>query len=111
MKLINKGGVWQFQNTSWLLPSEGLEGTIEDKTTGKVLHIQRFSSGSKPVRMRSRDPKKSEKQNWVIGKTNDDGWFTITNQKSGYVLSSIIKRTKWGTRLDTEVSGDYGFLI
>ena len=39
MKLKNKGGNWQFNETIWTMPAEGSEGNIENKDTEEVLGL------------------------------------------------------------------------
>ena len=39
MKLKNKGGNWQFNETIWTMPTEGSEGNIENKDTEEVLGL------------------------------------------------------------------------
>ena len=89
MKLKNKGGVWQFNETTWTMPVEGSEGNIGNKDANEVLGLRKVivKSGAK-VEMQSRNKTISDVQQWLIGKMNEDGWFTIVNSKSKLVLTA-----------------------
>ena len=88
-KLKNKGGIWQFSNTQWTLPLQGAEGVIETKDSSKVLGIDKSTpeSGS-VVLLETLDTKKSHVQKWFVEKSDEQGWFTITNLKSGLMLTA-----------------------
>ena len=88
-KLKNKGGIWQFSNTQWTLPLQGAEGVIETKDSSKVLGIDKLTpkSGS-VVLLESFDTKKSDVQKWFVEQSDEQGWFTITNLKSGLMLTA-----------------------
>ena len=107
MKIVNKGWDWQFQNETWVLPSVGSEGNIEHNTTGQVLGLKRdrTKSGTRVV-MESRDKPISEEQTWLIGEKDENGFFVITNPKSGFVLSNKVRRFPKSTRISTIISGD-----
>ena len=88
-KLKSKGGIWQFNNTQWTLPLPGIEGVIETKNSSKVLGIDNLTpeSGSN-VLLESLDTKKSDVQKWFVEQSDEQGWFTITNPKSGLILTA-----------------------
>ena len=88
-KLENKGGIWQFSNAQWTLPPQGTEGVIETKNSSKVLGIDNLTpkSGS-VVLLESFDTKKSDVQKWFVEQSDEQGWFTITNPKSGLILTA-----------------------
>ena len=87
--LENKGGIWQFSNAQWTLPPQGTEGVIETKNSSKVLGIDNLTpkSGS-VVLLESFDTKKSDVQKWFVEQSDEQGWFTITNPKSGLMLTA-----------------------
>ena len=96
-ELKNKGGIWQFSNAQWALPMEGAEGVIEIKNSSEgetnkptVLGIQNLTpeSGS-DVHLEPFDTTKSDVQKWLIGDSDEQGWFTITNPKTGVMLSAL----------------------
>ena len=96
-ELKNKGGIWQFSNSQWSLPMEGAEGVIEIKNSSEgetnkptVLGIQNLTpeSGS-DVHLEPFDTTKSDVQKWLIGDSDEQGWFTITNPKTGVMLSAL----------------------
>ena len=77
----------------------GAEGVIEIKnlSEGKietnkpiVLGIQNLTpeSGSDVV-LEPFDTTKSDLQKWLIGDIDEHGWFTITNSKTGVMLSAL----------------------
>ena len=88
-KLKNKGGIWQFSNTQWTLPLQGIEAVIETKNSSKVLGIDNLTpkSGS-VVLLESLDTKKSDVQKWIVEQSDEQGWFTITNPKSRLILTA-----------------------
>ena len=88
-KLENKGGIWQFSNAQWTLPPQGTEGVIETKNSSKVLGIDNLTpkSGS-VVLLESFDTKKSDVQKWFVEQSDEQGWFTITNLKTGLILTA-----------------------
>ena len=88
-RLKNKGGIWEFSDTQWTLPSQGQEGVIEKKHSSKVLGIENLipKSGS-VVHLESLEAKKNDAQTWLIDERNDQDWFTITNPKSGLILTA-----------------------
>ena len=88
-KLKNKGGIWEFSDTQWTLPLQGEEGVIETKHSSEVLGIENIipKSGS-VVHLESLDAKKSDVQTWLINESNEQDWFTITNPKSGLILTA-----------------------
>ena len=88
-KLKNKGGIWQFSNTQWTLPRPGAEGVIETKNSSKVLGIDNLTpkSGS-VVLLESLATNKSDVQKWFVEQSDEHGWFTITNVKSGLMLTA-----------------------
>ena len=88
-KLENKGGIWQLNDTQWTLPPQGAEGVIETKNSSKVLGIDNLTpeSGS-DVLLESLDTKKSDVQKWILEQSDEQGWFTITNPKSGLILTA-----------------------
>ena len=88
-KLKNKGGIWQFSNTQWTLPPQGAEGVIETKDSSKVLGIDNLTpkSGS-VVLLESFDTTKSDVQKWFVEQSDEQGWLTITNPKSGLMLTA-----------------------
>ena len=87
--LENKGGIWQFSNAQWTLPTQGTEGVIETKNSSKVLGIDKLTpeSGS-VVLLQSLDANKSDIQKWFVEKSDEQGWFTITNPNSGLMLTA-----------------------
>ena len=87
--LENKGGIWQFSNAQWTLPPQGTEGVIETKNSSKVLGIDNLTpkSGS-VVLLESFDTKKSDVQKWFVEQSDEQGWLTITNPKSGLMLTA-----------------------
>ena len=96
-ELKNKGGIWQFSNSQWSLPMEGAEGVIEIKNSSEgetnkptVLGIQNLTpeSGS-DVHLEPFDTTKSDVQKWLIGDSDEQGWFTITNPKTRVMLSAL----------------------
>ena len=95
-ELKNKGGIWQFSNAQWALPMVGAEGVIEIKNSSEgetnkptVLGIQNLTpeSGS-DVHLERFNTTKSDVQKWLIGDSDEQGWFTITNPKSGVMLTA-----------------------
>ena len=97
-ELKNKGGIWQFSNAQWALPMGGAEGVIEIKNSSEVeietnkptvLGIQNLTpeSGS-DVHLEPFDATKSDVQKWLINDSDEQGWFTITNPKTGVMLSA-----------------------
>ena len=93
-ELQNKGGIWQFSNAQWALPIGGAEGVIEIKNSSEggietnkptVLGIQEPGSD---VHLELFDTKKSDLQKWLIGDSDEQGWFTITNPKTGLMLTA-----------------------
>ena len=88
-KLENKGGIWQFSNAQWTLPPQGTEGIIETKNSSKVLSIDNLTpkSGS-VVLLESLATNKSDVQKWFVEQSDEQGWFTITNLKSGLMLTA-----------------------
>ena len=75
----------------------GAEGVIEIKNSSEgetnkptVLGIQNLTpeSGS-DVRLEPFDTAKSDVQKWLIGDSDEQGWFTITNPKTGVMLSAL----------------------
>ena len=98
-ELKNKGGIWQFSNAQWALPMGGAEGVIEIKNSSEgkietnkpiVLGIENTTpeSGSDVV-LELFDTTKNDVQKWLIGDNDEDGWFTITNPKTGLMLSAL----------------------
>ena len=96
-ELKNKGGIWQFSNSQWSLPMVGAEGVIEFKNSSEgetnkptVLGIRNLTpeSGSDVV-LEPFDTTKSDLQKWLIGGIDEHGWFTITNSKTGVMLSAL----------------------
>ena len=98
-ELKNKGGIWQFSNAQWALPMVGAEGVIEIKNSSEseietnkpiVLGIENLTpeSGSDVV-LEPFDTTKSDLQKWLIGDIDEHGWFTITNSKTGVMLSAL----------------------
>ena len=98
-ELKNKGGIWQFSNAQWALPMVGAEGVIEIKNSSEgeiktnkpiVLGIENMTpeSGSDVV-LEPFDTTKSDLQKWLIGDIDEHGWFTITNPKTGVMLSAL----------------------
>ena len=76
----------------------GAEGVIEIKNSPEVeietnkptvLGIKNLTpeSGS-DVHLESFDTTRSDVQKWLINEHDDQGWFTITNPKSGMMLSA-----------------------
>ena len=88
-KLKNKGGIWQLSDTQLTLPLQGSEGVIETKNSSEVLGIENLTpkSGS-VVHLESLDERKSDGQKWLIDQSDEQGWFTITNPKSGLLLTA-----------------------
>ena len=93
-ELKNKGGIWQFSNVQWALPVGGVEGVIEIKNSSEtnkptVLGIQNLTpeSGS-DVHLEPFDTTKSDVQKWLIGDSDEQGWFTITNPHSRVMLTA-----------------------
>ena len=77
----------------------GAEGVIEIKNSSKgeietnkpiVLGIENLNpeSGSDVV-LEPFDTTKSDLQKWLIGDIDVQGWFTITNPKTGVMLSAL----------------------
>ena len=94
-KLKNRGGVWQFSDIQWTLPMQGAEGVIETKNSSKVLVIKNLIPESGfDVNLESLDTKKSDVQKWFIGQSDQQGWFTITNPKSGLMITRAQKSDK-----------------
>ena len=79
----------QFSNAKWTLPPQGTEGVIETKNSSKVLGIDNLTpkSGS-VVLLESLDTKKSDVQKWFVEQSDEQGWFTITNAKTGLILTA-----------------------
>ena len=98
-ELKNKGGIWQFSSAQWALPMEGAEGVVEIKNsfegeieTNKpiVLGIENLTPESGcDVVLELFDTTKSDVQKWLIGDSDEQGWFTITNPKTGVMLSAL----------------------
>ena len=76
----------------------GAEGVIEIKNSSEgeiktnkpiVLGIENMTpeSGSDVV-LEPFDTTKSDLQKWLIGDIDEHGWFTITNPKSGLILTA-----------------------
>ena len=90
MKLTNKGGNWKYQNKLWSIPEEGREGNIIDTKSAKVLGPRKRKDGQygDKISLKLRQTPLSDSQKFLIGKKDEDGWFTITNPLSGNVLTS-----------------------
>ena len=88
-KLKNKGGIWQFSNTQCTLPPQGAEGVIETRHSSKVLGINNLPP--KPgsvVLLEPLNTNKSDVQKWLVEQSDEQGWFTITNPKTGLILTA-----------------------
>ena len=97
-KLKTKGGIWLFTDSQWSLPIQGAEGVIEIKNSSEgeletlkptVLGIQKLTpeSGS-DVHLELLDETRSDGQKWLISQSNDPDYFTITNPKTGLMLTA-----------------------
>ena len=71
------------------MPPQGSEGVIETKNSSEVLSIDNLApkSGS-VVLLESLNLKKSDVQKWIVEQSDELGWFTITNPKSGLILTA-----------------------
>ena len=105
MKLENKGGLWQFNDTVWTMPVEGAEGNIENESLKKVLGIQSTTvmSGT-AVKMQLRNKTIASGQKWLIGKKDGNGWFSIIHTKSKLILTT---QRLQDTNVITTVAGKY----
>ena len=89
MKLENKGGIWQFNDTVWTMPVEGAEGNIENESSRKVLGIQsRPAITGTTVKMQLRNKTIASGQKWLIGKNYGNSWFSIVHTKSKLILTA-----------------------
>ena len=87
--LQNKAGNWKYEDITWLLPSEGQEGAIEDSNSGKVLGFKK-----KNVKLEKWNSSQNKKQRWLIGSKDKYDYFTITNPETGRILSAKNKKKR-----------------
>ena len=75
-----------YEDLIWSVPNEDNEGYIIDQETNKVLGIDgKNSLGSKVMLQTKENP---ENQKWERVTTNDEGFFTLRNLKSGLFLNN-----------------------
>ena len=96
MKLQSKNGCWKYSDKVWNLPSEGEVGIIEDQASGKVLNILEEINGTEVILDDKTEPI-SDGQKWVRGKANAEHWYTLTNVKSGKVLTALNQASAMAT--------------
>ena len=101
-KLTNKA--WGSQNIEWVIPKEDAEGNLEAiSQRKKVLGLRQKVScnfGDKTT-FQTRSKMKTRKgcndankaQVWLRGPMDTEGWFTITNQANGLLLSAKDNKT------------------
>ena len=84
-KLINRNFLhWPFESTEpYVLPNEGTEGYIEHPD-GMVLGILSNTT----VVLEEKSSPISDEQKWLRGSMDANDWFTLTNPKSGKVLTA-----------------------
>ena len=84
-KLINRNFLhWPFESTDpYVLPNEGTEGYVEH-SDGMVLSILSDST----VVLKEKSSPISDDQKWLRGALDANDWFTLTNPKSGKVLTA-----------------------
>ena len=81
----NSTGGWL--NKHWILPEENAEGYIE--ASDEVLGVLNLTDPNSVVELEARIIPISEGQKWYRGKTHKNGWFLLTNPRSGHVLTIV----------------------
>ena len=98
MNLINKVPKFQNKKKTWILPPEERVGSIE--SSGEVLGLRQRKDCNygKVVKLQPRgesfkgcDPS-SDSEMWLRGKPDEQGYFTLTNEKTGELLTAKNKR-------------------
>ena len=102
MTLINKVPEYQNKKKTWSLPPEERAGNIE--SSGEVLGLKQRKDCSygKGVRLQARGKSfrgcesSSDSEMWFRSKADDQGYFMLTNEKTGKLLTAKNKK-KFGT--------------
>ena len=85
--LTNKRGDWEFQSSLWILPKEGKDGGYIEDSSGHVLGLQdgatKFDTS---VILDSKNASITDEQNWIRGKADNQGYFTLQNSLSDRFL-------------------------
>ena len=103
MRVVNHGRSWMYEDLIWSVPNEDDEGYIVDQESKKVLGIDGQNCLGSKVRLQLKENPGSL-QKWKRSTTNEKGFFTLRNLKSGLFLNSM-GRNKFPT-----IESGYQFL-
>ena len=85
--LTNKRGDWEFKSSPWILPKEGKDGGYIEDSSGHVLSPKDGATKFDTlVILDSKNASVTDDQNWIRGKTDNQGYFTLQNSRSNRFL-------------------------
>ena len=88
-RVVNRGTSWMYEDLIWSVPNEDDEGYIVDQESKKVLGIDGENCLGSKVRLQLKENPGSPDQKWERSTTNEKGFFTLRNLKSGLFLNNV----------------------
>ena len=83
-QLINKIRKWKYHTKSWNVPAEGEVGILGNQDSGFVLGL----STTNEHKIILTEKSECSGQTWLRSSTDVNGWFRLTNCKTGRFLAA-----------------------
>ena len=83
-QLINKIRKWKYHTKSWNVPAEGEVGNLGNQDSGFVLGL----STTNEHKIILTEKSECSGQTWLRSSTDVNGWFRLTNCKTGRFLAA-----------------------
>ena len=82
--LSNKSGEWEFHDKKWIIPNEGKKGGKVEDSSGQVLGLKNNETGGVGtlVTLEQKEKESTDRQKWLKGKPDNEGYFTLQNPLS-----------------------------